>query len=123
MYKSRRFFDEYSFKQLRRETRGQWQKCYGEASMSIYLLLLLLLKSIIIGRQFTSKLCVSESLKCTPVKHPPPPTCIHVLMQSFQFPLKSLCMLILLMMVYNTRICMLLDFNPIQLLSKWNHGF
>ena len=33
---SRRFFDEYSFKQLRRKTRGQWQKCYGEASMSIY---------------------------------------------------------------------------------------
>ena len=31
------FFDEYSFKQLRRKTRGQWQKCYGEASMSIYL--------------------------------------------------------------------------------------
>ena len=29
-------FDEYSFKQLRRKTRGQWQKCYGEASMSIY---------------------------------------------------------------------------------------
>ena len=23
-------------KQLRRKTRGQWQKCYGEASMSIY---------------------------------------------------------------------------------------
>ena len=34
---SRRFFDEYSFKQLRQEMRGQWQKCYGEASMSIYL--------------------------------------------------------------------------------------
>ena len=34
---SRGVFDEYSFKQLRRETRGQWQKCYGEASMSIYL--------------------------------------------------------------------------------------
>ena len=33
---SRGFFDEYSFKQLRRKTRGQWQKCYGEASMSIY---------------------------------------------------------------------------------------
>ena len=33
---SRRFFDEYSFKQLSREMRGQWQKCYGEASMSIY---------------------------------------------------------------------------------------
>ena len=30
------FFDEYSFKQLCREMRGQWQKCYGEASMSIY---------------------------------------------------------------------------------------
>ena len=35
---SRRFFDEYSFKQHRRKTSGQWQKCYGEASMSIYLL-------------------------------------------------------------------------------------
>ena len=35
---SRRFFDEYSFKQLRRETRGQWQKCYGKASMSNYYL-------------------------------------------------------------------------------------
>ena len=34
------FFNEYSFKQLRRETRGQWQKCYGEASMSIYLFML-----------------------------------------------------------------------------------
>ena len=33
---SRGFFDEYSFKQLRQETRGQWQKCYGEVSMSIY---------------------------------------------------------------------------------------
>ena len=33
---SRGFFDEYSFKQLRRETRGQWQKCYGKAFMSIY---------------------------------------------------------------------------------------
>ena len=32
---SRGFFDEYSFKQLRREMRGQWQKCYCEASMSI----------------------------------------------------------------------------------------
>ena len=29
-------FDEYSFKQLCQEKRGQWQKCYGEASMSIY---------------------------------------------------------------------------------------
>ena len=34
---SRGFFDKYSFKQLRQETRGQWQKCYGEAFMSIYL--------------------------------------------------------------------------------------
>ena len=33
---SRGFFDEYSFKQLFREMRGQWQKCYSEASMSIY---------------------------------------------------------------------------------------
>ena len=32
----RGLFNEYSFKQLRRETRGQWQKCYGKASMSIY---------------------------------------------------------------------------------------
>ena len=40
---SRGFFDEYSFKQLRRETCGQWQKCYGEASMSIYYYLLLYL--------------------------------------------------------------------------------
>ena len=32
---SRGFFNEYSFKQLHRETRGQWQKCYGKASMSI----------------------------------------------------------------------------------------
>ena len=30
------FFDEYSFKQLHREMCGQWQKCYGEVSMSIY---------------------------------------------------------------------------------------
>ena len=29
-------FDEYSFKQLCQEKRGQWQKCYSEASMSIY---------------------------------------------------------------------------------------
>ena len=27
---SRGFFDQYSFKQLRRETRGQWQKCVHE---------------------------------------------------------------------------------------------
>ena len=33
---SRGFLDEYSFKQLCRKTRGQWQKCYGEVSMSIY---------------------------------------------------------------------------------------
>ena len=37
---SRGFFDEYSFKQLRQEMCGQWQKCYGEAS--IYLLFELL---------------------------------------------------------------------------------
>ena len=27
---------DMSFKQLRQETHGQWQKCYGEASVSIY---------------------------------------------------------------------------------------
>ena len=32
----RGFFDEYSFKRLCRETCGQWQKCYGKVSMSIY---------------------------------------------------------------------------------------
>ena len=33
--------DKNSFKQLRRETRGQWQKCYGKASMSIYLFMVI----------------------------------------------------------------------------------
>ena len=40
---SRGFFDEYSFKQLRRETRGQWQKCYGKAFMSIYLIIIIII--------------------------------------------------------------------------------